>query len=91
MLTTGIIFKVDDRLRFAAEMTGTFHFVEFVLSEVEVVTELVWGNEEIDLSPYDGSVVWCEYIGQSRIDGLPMLYFDVVELNRELKLKELGI
>ncbi len=91
MLTTGIIFKVHDRLRFAEEQEGTFHEVEFDLSKVEVITDLIWGNQEINLSPYDGMIIRCEYVGKSRVDAFPMLYFDLAEVNRDLKLKELGI
>lgn len=91
MLTTGIIFKVHDRLRFAEEQEGTFHEVEFDLSKVEVITDLIWGDQEIDLSPYDGMIIRCEYVGKSRVDAFPMLYFDLVEVNRDLKLRELGI
>jgi hypothetical protein len=91
MLTTGIIFKVHDRLRFAEEQEGTFHEVEFDLSKAEVITDLIWGDQEIDLSPYDGMMIRCEYVGKSRVDAFPMLYFDLAEVNRDLKLKELGI
>jgi hypothetical protein len=91
MLETGIIFKIHDRARFAHEREGTFHDLEFDLSKVEVVTELIWGNRETDLTPYDGMIIRCEYIGNSRLDSFPMLYFDIIELNRDLKLRDLGI
>ena len=91
MLMTGIIFKVHDRLRFAEEPEGTFHEVEFDLSKVEVITDLIWGDQEIDLSPCDGMMIRCEYVGKSRVDAFPMLYFDLAEVNRDLRLKELGI
>jgi len=70
---------------------GTFIdvFLDLCDPYMDIVTELVYPDRIIDLSPYDKKHISMEFIGKSMLDGMPMFSFDTASLDRDRKLGDL--